>query len=174
MKGSFDKAQDGQMLIEVLVALGTAVVVLSATMVAVLSALNNAQFSKNQNIATQYAQEGMEIMRKMRNSNWSAFNALSTLAYCLDKGDTLLNLDDARDDNNTPQGCSSDSHVFSPLPKNIDDFFARRVDIEEDSALCGGSNQTKVTVSVSWSSNKCTRENLYCHNVKLVSCLRSP
>ncbi|MBI3069818.1 MAG: hypothetical protein HYY87_00750, partial [Candidatus Levybacteria bacterium] len=64
MNRFFGKVQKGQTLIEVLLALGTAVVVLSATVVAVLSALNNAQFSKNQSLATQYAQEGMEVMRK--------------------------------------------------------------------------------------------------------------
>lgn len=166
MRGSFGKAQDGQTLIEVLLALGTAVVVLSATVVAVISALNNAQFSKNQNLATQYAQQGMEIMRKMRDSNWAMFSLLSTDQYCLDQNSTELS-----GRNRTIQGCAGGS---SSNGQNIG-IFARRVDIEKDSSLCGGSNQTKITVLVSWSSNKCTdSSNLYCHSVKLVSCLGSP
>lgn len=165
MKGSFGKAQDGQTLIEVLLALGTAVVVLSATVVAVLSALNNAQFSKNQNIATQYAQEGMEVMRKMRNSNWSTLSALNG-AYCLDQNKVLLSRSGS-----VPQGCAGGS---STNGQNVG-IYARRVDVVKDSAECGGSNQIKVTVSVSWASNKCTdSSNLYCHKVELVSCLGAP
>lgn len=150
----------GQTLIEVLLALGVAVVVLSATVVAVLAALNNAQFSKNQNIATQYAQEGMEVMRNMRNSNWTLFSSYATGQYCLDQNSTGLS---GRDPN--VQGCNG---------QNVG-IYARRVDIVKDSAACGGSNQTKVTVSVSWASNKCTdTNNLYCHKVELVSCLGRP
>lgn len=179
MKGSFDKlrtssfgkAQNGQTLIEVLLALGTAVVVLSATVVAVLAALNNAQFSKNQNIATQYAQQGMEVMRNMRNSNWTLFSGYGgasgvTVSYCLDQNSTELS-----GRNRTIQGCAGGS---STNGQNVG-IFARRVDIEKDSSLCGGSNQTKVTILVSWASNKCTdSSNLYCHSVKLVSCLGRP
>lgn len=159
------------MLVEVLVALGTAVVVLSATVVAVLSALNNAQFSKNQNIATQYAQEGMEIMRKMRNSSWTVFSSLSTDQYCLDQNSTALS-----GRNRTIQGCAGGS---STSGQNVG-IYARQVDIEINSSSCAtptpppSVNLTKVTVLVSWSSNKCTRTNIYCHNVKLVSCLGSP
>lgn len=110
----------GQTLVEVLLALGTAVVVLSATVVTVLSALNNAQFSKNQNLATQYAQEGMEVMRKMRNSNWTLFSSYSD-QYCLDQNSTQL----LERDPNT-QGCNG---------QNVG-IFAREVDIEKDSLDC--------------------------------------
>lgn len=166
MKGSFGKAQDGQTLIEVLLALGTAVVVLSATVVAVLSALNNAQFSKNQNIATQYAQQGMEVMRNMRNSDWTLFSSYATGQYCLNQNST-----DLSGRNRTIQGCAGGS---SPNGQNVD-IYARRVDIAKNVSECGGLGTTKVTVSVSWSSNKCTDPgNLYCHKVELVSCLGAP
>lgn len=172
MRGSFDKAirpglrpkaQDGQMLIEVLVALGTAVVVLSATVVAVLSALNNAQFSKNQNIATQYAQEGMEVMRKMRNSDWTTFSGLNGV-YCLDQEKVLLPRNGF-----VPQGCAGGS---STNGQNVG-IYARQVDVGVDTSKCDAETK-KVTVSVSWTSNKCTRENIYCHKVELVSCLGRP
>lgn len=166
----------GQTLIEVLLALGTAVVVLSATVVAVLAALNNAQFSKNQNIATQYAQQGMEVMRNMRNSNWSEFNTLcaagAICSYCLGEGDTFLDSDDGRS-GSVPNGCSR-TGLPSPNP-NIRDIYVRQVDIGEDVSIKCGTGTTKVTVSVSWASNKCTEtSNLYCHKVELVSCLGAP
>lgn len=165
------KNMKGQTLIEVLLALGTAVVVLSATVVAVLSALNNAQFSKNQNIATQYAQEGMEVMRNMRNSNWTLFSSYASDQYCLNQNST-----DLSGRNRTIQGCAGGS---STNGQNVG-IYARQVDIEANSSDCSAptppppGNPKKVTVSVSWISNKCTRENLYCHSVKLVSCLGNP
>ncbi|MBI1919209.1 hypothetical protein HYS29_01330 [Candidatus Microgenomates bacterium] len=167
---SATKYMKGQTLIEVLLALGTAVVVLSATVVAVLAALNNAQFSKNQSLATQYAQEGMEVMRKMRNSNWSAFNDLSG-SYCLAKDDVFLDIDDSKN-GAVLNGCS---RTGSPSSNpNVDDIYARQVVIAKDSAECGGAGTAKATVSVSWVSNKCTASNLYCHKVELVSCLGRP
>lgn len=141
----------GQTLIEALVALGAAVIIVSAITIVVISALNNAQFSKNQNLATQFAQQGMEIMRQMRDSNWGTFDELSR-AYCLDKGSNM------------------------PVPKapiagcgqNVD-VFVREVDIEKNSSSC--SDATKITVIVFWNDAKCTSStNLFCHKVELVSC----
>lgn len=140
----------GQTLIEVLVAITAAVLVISAIAVAIISALNNAQFSKNQNMATQYAQEGMEIIRQIRSSDWSTFNNLSTGHYCLDKDskELVLSID-----------CG----------QNVD-IFVREIDIEKNSSSCN-NNQTKAIIQVSWSDGKCTnRINLFCHKVRLVSC----
>lgn len=167
MKRFLNQAVSGQTLIEVLVALGTAVIVLSATVSVTISALNNAQFSKNQNIATAYAQEGMEIMRKMRNSDPSIFDSLNG-SYCLDKGSRGLDPDSDQKNRSITNGCSKVSS--SPNPVNIDNIYVRQVDIEEDLAKC--QEIKKITVTVSWSSNKCTSsDNLYCHKVELVSCL---
>lgn len=53
----------GQSLLEVLVALSVLLIVLSAITAIVLSSLTEAEYSKNVNLATQYAQEGMEFAR---------------------------------------------------------------------------------------------------------------
>ena len=146
------KNEDGQTLIEVLVSFGVAVVLVSAITIAVLSALSNAQFSKNQNLATQYAQQGMEIIKQMQNNDFAAFDALSSgVAYCLDKN-SYLELKRA-------MTCTF-----------IDNVFVREAAIEKTSTTCGG---TKVTVSTLWSDSKCTGtgQDLYCHSAKLVSCL---
>lgn len=159
----------GQSLLEVLAALGAGVIVLTAITVAVITSLSNAQFSKNQNIATQYAQEGMELLRKMRDSDWAAFSFLSG-SYCLDKGDTLLNIADRR--NTTYAGCVK-GNPPSPEPVNVSPIFVRQVDIQfvaiisEDDPPCEGN--MKGTVGVSWASGKCT-SGTFCHTVSLVSC----
>lgn len=148
-------------MIEAIAALGVGVVVVTAIVLAVVSALNNAQFSKNQNLATQYVQQGMEIMRQMRDSDWVLFSSYDSGSYCLDKDEKNLFPRDGAVIN----GCSHDGSN----PQNVD-VFARQVNIEENSSDCDNT-QTKVLVSVSWSDSKCTdNNNLYCHKVDLVSC----
>lgn len=159
----------GQTLIEVLIALSIAVVIVTAVAVSVLSALNNAQFTKNQNMATQYVQEGMEIVRNIRNSNWDSFKNLSG-AYCLDKNSADL-IAKVPQDMNFENGCP---HPGVP-PQNLD-IFARQVNIEyapvpsTAPAPCSNSER-KVTVLVSWASGKCTNpSDVYCHSAKVSSC----
>ncbi|MBI2430426.1 MAG: hypothetical protein HYV39_00175 [Candidatus Levybacteria bacterium] len=135
----------GQTLIEILAAFGVAVVLVTAISIAVLSALSNAQFSKNQNLATQYAQEGMETVRR--------FAALSPGDYCLDK-----NSKNSSDLRLKGTGCG----------RNIDGIFTREITIEENSSKC--LDTKKVTALVSWSDSKCTSSN-DCHKAELVSCL---
>lgn len=155
------KKQDGQTLIEAVVALGAAVLVLSAITVAVVSALNNVQYTKNQNLATQYGQEGIEIMRQISQSGWGAFLLYNAGRYCLAQGET------------TP--CALGSPTGSCLGTTNScgqnyGIFVREVDIAQNSPSC--SSNALVTVIVSWSDGKCTDlNNTYCHSVKLNSCL---
>ena len=163
----------GQTLVEALVALGIGVLIISAIAIAILSSLNNAQYSKSQNLASGYAQEGMETARKIRDNDWTTFNNYDG-SYCLDKGTTILVEKDPPLAGGCPHG--------SVMSQNLD-IFARQIDIEQDSADCKlspfpsptpspmPSNPTRVRVIVSWSDNKCTDvNNVYCHNVTLTSC----
>ena len=144
------KNQLGQSLVEALVALGAATIVISAVVIAVITAQNNADFSKNQNLATQYAQQGIEILRQQSESNWTTFSSYSG-AYCLAEGSSTL----------TPAGtkCSA----------NIRNFYVRSISIAQNNANCSGA--AKVSVVVSWGDGKCSSSNTYCHNVTLDSCL---
>ena len=149
------KNNSGQTLIEVLAAFGVAVMLATAITIAVISALSNATFSKNQNLATQYAQGGMEMIRKMRNDNFTTFDGLSG-NYCLDK--RCVGLTDSLPYCWTRgTGCGT----------NIDNVFVREVAIEKNSPSC--ANAAKVTVATSWSDSKCT-SSPFCHSVQLVSC----
>lgn len=132
-------SQKGQTLIEVVAALGVSLVVISAMTVAVITALSTAQFSKNQNLATQYAQQGMEIMREKSNTEFNTFTSSAT--YCLSKNSTTL----------VASGGTS-------CTANIDSTFVRQVTVEPGSTDCnsGGSGGTKITVTVSWTDSKCS------------------
>lgn len=169
MKLSFLKKEDGQTLLEALVALGTSVTIISAIVIAIIIALSNAQYGKNKNLATQYAQEGMEIVRQKRSNDWKNFKDLSG-SYCLDKNSTILREKNPASIN----GCYS---VIGDPVNNVDNF-ARQIDIG-DSNSCnppGGLpaiNARKITVIVSWNDSKCTDRttDLFCRKVELVSCL---
>jgi type II secretory pathway pseudopilin PulG len=63
----------GQSLIEVLTALAIAVLVIIALVAGVTFAIRNLTHAKNQALATQYAQEGLEMARKARDVNPTAF-----------------------------------------------------------------------------------------------------
>jgi len=159
----------GQTIIEVLVALTTAVVIVSAITIAVITSLRNVEYSRTQNTATRYAQEGMEFMRFLRDSNFSKFAVLTAnTRYCLAKGETSLTATNASD-------CGD----------NVD-YFSRSIVMEDNSEYCAAipppapnppslNTSRKVIVLVSWTDNKCIDDQGEstgrCHKASLVSCL---
>src|SRR5574342_63826 len=102
----------GQTLIEVLVALAVAVVVVSAITITSISSLSNVQLVKDQDHALKYAQEGIEIVRKIRNTDYEGFKLNYDGLYCL--GDD--------------QNMKSSSVCDAP---NVDDRFFRSVRISQ-------------------------------------------
>jgi len=138
----------GQILIEVLVALAAAGVIITAITAVVTTSLSNAQYIRDQNSATNYAQQGMEVIREVRDSDISNFRSYNG-NYCLGKGQTSLG--------SNQSSCNS----------NVDNF-ARSVVIEQSPGCA--ANIAKVTVTVSWSDGKCTN-NANCHKIPLVTCL---
>jgi len=139
----------GETLVEVLVALGIITVVASALVGVVVTSMGNTRFSKDQNQATQYAQEGMEIVRQKRDDGYVAFRNIATGTYCLDGGSTILDPD-----------CTA-ANVGSYL---------RKVTITQDGCDTDVAN---VTVTVSWQDSKCPAANAFCHTSRLESCLSS-
>jgi prepilin-type N-terminal cleavage/methylation domain-containing protein len=139
----------GQSLIEVLVAMGIISIVITSVVTIVTTSLGNTQFSRDQDTATKYAQEGLELTRSIRNSSYSAF-AIYNGRYCLPKN--AQNLGVAQPSCTTP---------------NVDSFI-REVQIQQAPGC--GANVSKVIVNVSWRDGKCSGSS-YCHKSQLVSCL---
>ncbi len=164
--------EKGQTLIEVLVALTAAVVIIGAIVSASLSALNNSDFARDQNIATQYTQAGIELIRDMRNENIASISAelLPDDTYCLAKACSDL------DSNNAQCWVKTTS-----CGQNVDKF-VREVVVEHDSADCNVSPtpngqvnalsaNVKITVRTSWYDPKCQDTlNPFCHSVTLSTC----
>lgn len=139
----------GDTLIEVLVALGLITVVITALAGVVITSMGNTQFSKNQNTATQYAQEGMEIIRRIRDDNYVNFRNIASATYCFDEGVMALPL---------PPNCTS---------ANVSGSFLRKVTITQNGCAVNVAN---VTVTVSWQDSKCPAINAFCHASRLESC----
>ena len=149
--GQLIKCEEGQSLIEALIALASGVVIITAIAIAVVNSVNNADFAKNQNLATAYSQQALEVINVLQKNEWSSFSALSG-NYCLNKDSTMLY--------QAPiSGCS----------KNVDQF-VRTVVITPNASNCSGGS--RVRASTSWNDGKCTDPNdLYCHSVDLTSCI---
>ncbi len=143
--------QTGQTLIEALIALAAAVLVISAIAITGVTSLSNVEFTKNQNLATEYSREGIEIVRQISRNNWKIFTTYTGVNYCLDKGSNTLTA-------MGPTGCGQNVGTY-----------VRQIIIEQASSSCSGN--VKVTSSVSWSDSKCTVGNVFCHKVNIESCL---
>jgi type II secretory pathway pseudopilin PulG len=74
-RGCRENREDGQSLVEVVAALGVVGIVLLGLMALATYSLRNINFARNQALATQYAQEGMEMIRQSRDNSPSAFFA---------------------------------------------------------------------------------------------------
>jgi type II secretory pathway pseudopilin PulG len=155
--------QKGQSLVEALIALGVAAIVVSAMAVAAITAVNNADFSKYQNLATQYAQQGLEILKQQSQTDWNAFSSQVGGSpgnlYCLDQDKTKLDL--------PPLGsCAQNINDQNNKP-----FFVRDVRLTQtDPADLDCHGIVRVTVRVSWTDGKCSSTTDYCHKVSLKSC----
>ncbi len=173
------KLQRGQTLLEVLLALSVVVLIIGAITVVVVNSLNNATFTKNQNLATQYAQEGIEYMRRKRDSSWSDFFAINdTTHWCLPK--LPANLEVRSGSNNNVGDCEVEGDI-----KGEGYHFVRSIEIDHsDSSDCPDNKPTptpppvpppqvhgsEVTATVLWSDGKCPVGDPYCHEVRLVTC----
>lgn len=146
MKKSYQK---GETLIEALGALALVAVVVTAVSSAVITALNNAQYNENQTQATKFAQQGLEAVRKIRNTDYFAFRSYNGI-YCFGKGQTSLG--------------TAQANCTTPNT----DTFIRYVEIQQAPGC--GANIARVTVNVSFKDGKCTDDS-YCHTQSHSSCL---
>lgn len=62
-------SEKGQTLLELIVVISVSVIIIGALVFATIASLRNAQFSKNQSLATKLAQEGIERVRVGRDRN---------------------------------------------------------------------------------------------------------
>lgn len=144
-------SEKGQTIIEAVVALSIILLIISAIAIVIVNALYNSQFIRNQNTANKYAQQGMEFVKNLQQNNLSSFALYDNGTYCID---TTL----------SPSALTSICDTINAgSPK-------RTIDFIRGSSECS-TIETKVTVTVKWSSTKCPSSNTFCHQSKLISCM---
>jgi type II secretory pathway pseudopilin PulG len=175
------KKQKGQTLLEILLAFSVSILVLSAVILGIITSLNNAQYAKNQGLANSYAQEGMAVVKQIRDSSWSDLNNLSlgnfnnNTKYCI--GQDLVLRNDEEHRIRSDLNCSTTGHGVG-----AGGIFSREVLFEHNSLNCcsndslncsTGTKGSKAAIVVSWSDNKCPIGSPFCHKVELVTCFSS-
>src|SRR5260221_173910 len=143
------KIQKGQTLVEVLIGLAAAIVVMAAITIITITSLSNAQFQRDQDLANNYAQQGMEIVRNLELTDYKTFSTLSG-TYCFAQSCNAI----AGAVNDTGSACGQISFNSCPGTLNIGSVIR--------------------TVTLSWNVQRCKdRTNLYCHSVLLSSCFNN-
>jgi Tfp pilus assembly protein PilV len=153
--------QTGQTLLEIILAFGIAIIVLGAVTSIIVTSLNNAQYTKNQSLASSYAQEGMNAVRNIRDSSWNNFLTYTNgHTYCINSNLTLISISGhcASADMIGPNGIFSREASFADGNSSFADGTLSKCDL-------GGRG---VKVDVLWTDGKCSSD--YCHKVELVSC----
>jgi hypothetical protein len=149
--------QKGQSLVEALIALGVATLIVSAMAIAIVTSVNSSDYSKYENLATHYAQQGIQILQQSQ-SDWAEFSKSDNIgSKCLGDNNLL-----------TP-GVNC---LLSPSPTaNLAGFFIRQVSlVQGGDSSCPEPASIHGKVSVLWGDGKCSSGNLYCHKVVLESC----
>lgn len=148
------KNKKGIILIEAILALGIIVVIMTALVSALVSSISSSNFANEQSIATGYAQEGIEIARNDKDTDFGAFSALSEGTYCLNQGVTTVIGAPA-----SGGGCTG-----------IDNY-TRTIYVNSSPApgRCESSQAVFVASTVTWSDSRCSGAS-DCHKVELNSC----
>jgi len=154
----------GQTLLEVLLAFSVSILVLSAIIVGITTSLSNTQYTKNQNSANAYAKEAMAVVRKIKDTSFAQFSSYTQPIYCLNQNSVVL----------------TEPVLQSPTcGQNVIGIFSRVVEFEHVSESCKADpgclgpaclKGSKVTITVSWSDNKCPVGTPFCHKVELITC----
>lgn len=158
----------GQTIIEVMVALAVGIIILSAITTAVLTSLNNVHQTTTQDQSGSYATDGLEIIRKMRDTQLAAYKNLNG-TYCL--SDTCTN-----PTNTYSSSCGKKLTTCDSTAEG----YVREVTIDKNASACkvtpaptnSTSNGSQVSVTVSWKDTQCQDpDNPYCHESVVQSCL---
>lgn len=121
------------MLVELLAALGVAVLAVTALVGVTTRSVSNAGFSKSQSTASAYATGAMEWIRSQKNADWQTFVARAGQTYCIT--DLIWPVQAG--------GCTA---------KTLAEVFSREVKLTIVSA--GPVQQVEAAVTVSWSEAK--------------------
>ncbi len=125
----------GQTLVEIVVSLGIVLLLIVGLIVATTAAVHTSEQGRMRSLAVQYTQEGLELARQLRDSDWSAFASRNGL-WCLDGANTW-----------TPGSIS--------CPVNITNTFSRGVTFTWNA----GASRMELTSTVVWQDSGTSRQS---------------
>lgn len=162
------KTQKGQSLTEVLVSLTVIIIIVTAIAFTVTNSLKSSQYGKNQTLASQYSQQGMDIIRNWRYTDYVSFSALPAGSYCLADTCSLLTTQVGNICGPVANQCLTSANIPTGNPA-----YLRQVTIAPNSTDCnsGTGSGTKVTVTVSWTDGQCANATTFCHKVSNFLCI---
>lgn len=137
------KNQRGQSLFELVLAIGVSAIIITVLVSLVNNAVQAATFSKNQTLATRYAESGTEWLRTQRDTDIATFliNASTApLSWCL-KDSPLVNSSWT----GTHHPCGASEYITGTI-------FVRQVDFNPTSP--SGKTVIIADVVVSWTDSK--------------------
>lgn len=145
--------EGGQSLLEIVIAIGLALIISTGLVITTVNGLKNSQFSKNQAQATKYAQEAIDQIRTIRDRDYAVCGPSLSVAKFSDLWPSdvcslacTYTLKRSSVDGYCPGDTSSPIWLkISPPAQETIGNFNREIKIETFSA-----NQKKVTVKVSW------------------------
>lgn len=125
----------GQSLFEVVVALAVSTVIITALVALASNSIRNATFSKNNTVASRYAQEATEWLRSQRDNDPTVFLSNAQGVWCMQ----TLSWEN-------PQRLCDAGEEISQTP------FVRNISFSTGTFVVNGENKTLITanVSVSW------------------------
>lgn len=127
--------QRGQIMAEIVVALGIVLFLVSGLIVGATSAVRTNDQSRMRSLAIGYAQEALELTRKLRDSDWDTFQVKNGL-WCLDKAGNW-------------------TQAVLTCPVNIDSIFTRGVTFSWNAAVL----RMDVIALVNWQDGGSTHES---------------
>lgn len=166
------KSEKGQALIEAIIAITVVTAVITAVVAVIITSLSSTNAIKNNDLATNYAQQGIELVRDIKSAGFADFvSNYPTEQYCLDDYESSPELldDDVDID---PLDPDSDPDCDLETGYNVGNYI-RRIYINHLGNDSTGVNVcaegTFVSSKVLWNDNKCVGD-ANCHNVEIKTC----
>jgi Tfp pilus assembly protein PilV len=140
---SKSKYQSGQSLFELVLSIGVSAVIIVVLVALVNNAVQGAAYSRNQTLATRYAESGMEWVRTQRDADITTFlTKANAMSYCL------------KNEPPTWQSgvCGSTDYVVSA---GVTTIFKRQVTFPAPTVV-SGKNLYTANLTVTWTDSKGT------------------
>lgn len=158
--------QQGQTLIEAIIALAIVSLVITAVVIAVVTGLNNSNSSGDRSEALGYAEEALDYMRDLKTENFGTFTGTYTTSATNANNYWCMSEDGIIED-------EASAVIDCRTQNNIDGKYRRRVYIDSNGENPSGTQQCNngiyASSIVTWSDSTC-RNNTNCRNVELTTC----